>query len=623
MGIAPSPSDPAFAAPVSPARRDADMRALQDALGGRYVLERELGRGGMGIVYLAWDGTLERRVALKVLPRSAGTPRRRARFLTEARIAARLRHDHIVPIHAVDDAGPFVYYTMDYVSGETLAERILAQGALPVDEVTRILHDVARAVAYAHERGVVHRDLKPQNILLEEGTGRAWVADFGLARVVHDGVLPNADAGRTVGTVAYVSPEQAAGLPADRRSDVYSLGVVGWVMATGEPLFAGSMREILAQHVLRPAPPLGVLGRHDDTTLERAVGRCLRKDPAERFQTAGELARALARAPEIRSDLPAPLGDFVARLGLQSRSAAVGVVLGAAGLYVLAWGLGTGHGGWAAGAAGFLALLAASPVAAALPAMRRLLREGYGRADVVHALHVDLDRQRERLASRWGRATDAAATAVRRVAAGAAGLLGLGTLAAVSGWDVPTGLVMGGIIVGTFGTLGAGGVLVLRERRRNELAGRRWLRFWQSRLGAWTARLAALGLPRAAEPTPTEPEADRLPLPSGAYASPLGPLDQLDDIAGRAESYVRRIRAVLAVSSATREREGRAAAPEEDQTEATLERQAEALEALLARFLAVDAITGVPGTLTADLEAAREICEMVEGLIEGKEWRAG
>ncbi len=621
MGVAPIQSE------REPDRRSErlseSMYALQQALDGRYVLEHRLGKGGMGVVYLAWETALERLVALKILPPALATPDRHERFLKEARIAARLKHDHIVPIHAVDEAGPFVYYAMDYIRGETLAQRILAEGALPVGEVTRILHDVARAVEYAHEQGVVHRDLKPQNILLERASGRAYVADFGLARVVVDGLLPGGGGGRTLGTVPYASPEQAAGLPADHRSDIYSLGIVGYVMATGRPLFTGLPWEVLEQHISRPAPPLRVLGRHLDTTLARAVGRCLVKDPRERFQSAGELARALSQAPELRSDLPPPLRDFVARLKLESRSAAGGIVLGAVGLWGLGGALEAGHWGTAAGALGFLALLAASPVVGALPATRRLFRQGYARSDIVHALNMDLDRQRERLASRWGRVTDATATAVRRLTLLAGSVFGLGTLAAVLGAGLPAGLVFGGMIIGAFGTVLGGSILVWRERRRNELTGHRWLRFWRSRLGDWTAKLAGIGLGARLgalplEPVAAEPEAARLPAAEGYGASP-DPLHDLGDLVGRTESCISGIRARLAARPATGEPDDRAL--EDLESERTLERQLTVLEALLDRLREGDPITGVPGSLTVDLEAAREICEVVEALIEGTEWR--
>src|ERR687889_2292202 len=160
-----------------------EFLALQSALAGEYSLQRELGRGGMGIVYLARDVQLDRDVAIKVLPSHlARTAESRERFVREARTAAGLSHPHIVPIHRVGEAAGFVFFVMSYVEGETLGERLRTRGPLPPAEAARVLREVAWALAYAHGRGVVHRDVKPDNILLEEGTGRALVTDFGIAQ---------------------------------------------------------------------------------------------------------------------------------------------------------------------------------------------------------------------------------------------------------------------------------------------------------------------------------------------------------------------------------------------------------------------------------------------------------
>ena len=171
---------------------------------------------------------------------------------------------------------------------------------------------------------------------------------------------------------------------------------------------------------------------------------------------------------------------------------------------------------------------------------------------------------------------------------------------------------------GTFTTVLAGGVLIWRERRRNELTGHRWLGFWQSRLGEWAVKLAGIGL----GPVPLEPEPAGLALPAEAHDAAPRELDQIEDVAGRSKSCVRRIRACLTASSATREREARTPTPEEVEFEQTLERQLAVLEALLGKFLPVDAAADPAGSLTADLEAARAVCEVVEGMIEGREWRS-
>src|SRR5687768_15504696 len=222
---------------------------LQTALAGEYSLQRELGRGGMGIVYLARDVQLDRDVAIKVLPTHlAHAPSARERFIREAKLAAGLSHPHIVPIHRVSEAGGFVFFVMSYVDGETLGERLRTRGPLPPAEAMRMLREVAWALAYAHGRGIVHRDVKPDNILLEASTGRALVTDFGIA---HGGAIPDlaTDPGGIMGTVTFMSPEQAAGEPVDGRSDLYALGVVGYLAVSGRlPYEASNLPALLARH---------------------------------------------------------------------------------------------------------------------------------------------------------------------------------------------------------------------------------------------------------------------------------------------------------------------------------------------------------------------------------------
>src|SRR5215210_2312580 len=211
----------------------AEFLDLQAALAGEYSLQRELGRGGMGIVYLARDVQLDRDVAIKILPTHlARDTTARDRFVREARTAAGLSHPHIVPIHRVGEASGFVFFVMSYVEGETLGERLRTRGPLPPAEATRVLREVAWALAYAHGRGIVHRDVKPDNIMLEAGTGRALVTDFGIA---HGGAQPGlaSDAGQIMGTAQFMSPEQAANERVDARSDIYALGVVGYLSVSG------------------------------------------------------------------------------------------------------------------------------------------------------------------------------------------------------------------------------------------------------------------------------------------------------------------------------------------------------------------------------------------------------
>src|SRR2546430_6141436 len=196
---------------------------FQSAIAGRYSLERELGRGGMGVVYLASEVRLDRPVAIKLLPPSkASDPKLRERFLREARTAAKLSQPNIIPIHAVEETGEFVFFAMAYIDGETLTERVRNRGPLAPSAPSRVLRDVAWALAYAHGQGVIHRDVKPAHILLATN-GRVLVADFGIASVVAGaGGLAT---GEVVGTPEFMSPEQALGEEVDGRSARYALGV--------------------------------------------------------------------------------------------------------------------------------------------------------------------------------------------------------------------------------------------------------------------------------------------------------------------------------------------------------------------------------------------------------------
>ena len=184
---------------------DPVLLAFQMALAGRYSIDRELGRGGMGVVYLAREVHLDRLVAIKLLPPDrAAQPGLRERFLREARLAAKLSHPNIIPIHAVEDTGGFVFYVMAFVDGETLAQRVRTRGPLPSSEGARVLREVAWALAHAHGQGLVHRDVKPDNILLESATGRVLVADFGIAAAAGD-----SGGDGISGTPEFMSPEQA------------------------------------------------------------------------------------------------------------------------------------------------------------------------------------------------------------------------------------------------------------------------------------------------------------------------------------------------------------------------------------------------------------------------------
>lgn len=370
-----------------------EFEALETALRGRYLLERELGRGGMGVVFLGRDLALERPVAIKLLPpHLAGMPQLRERFLQEARTAARLAHPHIVPIHAVEEHGDCACFVMSFVPGETVAERVRAEGPLPPAVVARLVQEVAWALAYAHQQGVVHRDIKPENILLERGTGRALVMDFGIARVLAQ--HPITPPGAQLGTAQYASPEQAAGEPADGRSDLYSLGVTAFYALTGRLPFEGeTTAAFLAQHLTMPAPPVASLRAGVPRTLATAVDRCLAKDPAERFASGEALATALGAGAAVGAPVPPTLARLVREVGsfsvdLAGYGTLAAVVLVAQALTAANDFLGFGQL-YTIGITLVLLSLTAIKGLSTARYLREAAREGWGPADLRAAFQAD------------------------------------------------------------------------------------------------------------------------------------------------------------------------------------------------------------------------------------------
>src|SRR6266566_7242372 len=271
---------------------------FQAVVVGRYSLERELGRGGMGVVYLAREVRLDRPVAIKLLPPGqARDGNLRERFLREARTAAKLSHPHIIPIFTVDEVGDFVFFAMAYVDGETLTERVRRRGPLPPSEAARVLREAAWALAYAHSQGLVHRDVKADNVMLEAASGRALLSDFGIAGVVRGAAA--LAGGEVIGTPEFMSPEQALGEATDGRSDLYSLGIVGYFILSGSLPFEGEKAtEVLAKQVTEPAPALGRIAPVVPRRLAQAIDRCLSKDRADRPDGTAALAEQLGQALE-------------------------------------------------------------------------------------------------------------------------------------------------------------------------------------------------------------------------------------------------------------------------------------------------------------------------------------
>jgi hypothetical protein len=291
---------------------------LADALRDRYIIEREIGRGGMATVYLARDPKHDRLVAVKVLRPDLAAVLGGERFLREIRLTAQLQHPHILSLLDSGEAGGFLFYVMPYIEGESLRERLTREGQLPIDEVLQITRAVAGALEYAHQRGVIHRDIKPENILLYQG--QPMVADFGVALAAASaGRERLTETGLSLGTPAYMSPEQASAEPKlDSRSDQYSLACVVYEMLAGEPPYTGpTAQAIIAKRFSEPIPHLGTV-RRVPPGVEAGVNRALAKSPADRFSTVGEFVAALEKAPPPRLLSPrrAAVVGAVAALGI-------------------------------------------------------------------------------------------------------------------------------------------------------------------------------------------------------------------------------------------------------------------------------------------------------------------
>lgn len=387
---------------------------LQTSLAGEYSLERELGRGGMGIVYLAREVQLNRLVAIKVLPSS--DPDLRERFAREARMAASLSHPNIVPIHRVGEAGRFVYFAMAYVDGETLGERLRARGPLSPSVATRLLREVAWALAYAHGRGVIHRDVKPDNILIERSTGRALVTDFGIALAGDE----ETSAGRVVGTAQFMSPEQATAGVVDGRSDLYSLGIVGYLALSGRlPFDAENLPALLAKQVSEPAPSLARAVPGVPRSLSSAIDRCLQKSAAARFATCEAMADALDESPSNRTQLPAPL-----RLWLRASDPLKPLYMAWSTIFFVGTLSELRHGDWPVTLA-FMLLPAIPSFTFHARKLRKVLGAGYTLPDIQHAVRFWQAEKREELAFEREGELSAGLQILRGATIGFAALFGL------------------------------------------------------------------------------------------------------------------------------------------------------------------------------------------------------
>ena len=608
---------------------------FQGAVAGRYSLERELGRGGMGVVYLAREVRLDRPVAIKLLPPSKRSdPKLRERFLREARTAAKLSHPNVIPIHAVEEIGEFVFFAMAYIEGETLTERVRRRGPLAPSDGSRVLRDVAWALAYAHTQGVIHRDVKPDNILLEN-TGRVLVADFGIAGVVAG--AGGLNTGEVIGTPEFMSPEQALGEDVDARSDLYSLGVVGYfALSGGLPFEAEKPTEVLAKQVTEPAPPLSSVAPLVPRRLAQAIDRCLAKDPAERPEGAAAFAELLSHALDQRRELPVALRAFVKH---DARLDGSGVVV-----YPFLLGVAAPLSAVLTGSilVGFATLgigLSIVPLGVLLNRARRLLRTGFDHPDIGVAFKAEIERTREERAFGVGHGPSKLERVLKILS-----VIGLSTAAVtfpgIVGYVTPAFAI--GMAVGFSCGVGA----LIQVQRRRDVDAEFWGRFWTGRVGSWLFKIARALTPTKALPAPLTHRPTELSIGMAAeqlYESlpkeTRRELRDLPDVVQRLEDDAQRTRRRLeelqdalggtrthSADPTIGARHDRILADLTAERELVQQRLADAvaaLETIRLNLLRLHAGTTTVKSLTTDLglarEIAREIGRHVEGLQEVEE----
>src|SRR3989449_652297 len=481
---------------------DPTLLQLRAALAAAYDIEAPIARGGMPHVSLAHERRLARRVAVKVLPPElAANDASRQRFLREARTVAGLTHPNIVPIFTVDEIGGFVFFAMAYVAGETLSQRVAARGPLDPHAAGRLLCDIGEALDYAHARGMVHRDVKPDNILLDAATGRALLSDFGIAHASplsrSPGLLrrPSAPRGHVVGTAAFMSPEQASGDAVDARSDIYSLGVVAYYALSGRlPFEASSDEGLLAQHISDPAPKIATVVPRVPPRLAHIVDRCLSKEPWARYPDAAALVRAISEAVAPRA-APLAIRAFMVRSTHLEAPALIHAFVTGVGLLPAAVAAWLSPATATARAATTVALGVALllPVLVTVARVRRLLAAGHQREELVAALAARQARRREELAFVYGTGP----TSFERSMGWLARLALLTTIAGVGGVldFIDVSPVVGPFLtsvvaIGAATTMLAAILARSRTEKRTDPVGERALRFWQGPLGRALFRVA-------------------------------------------------------------------------------------------------------------------------------------
>ena len=594
----------------------------------------------MGIVFLEREVALDRMVALKLLPpEMAARPGLKERFLREARTAARLSHPHIVQIYSVDEADDFVFFAMAYVDGGTLGERIRERGPFSNSGAIRLLREVSWALGHAHLQGVVHRDVKPDNILLDQESGRAMVADFGIAVVAEDSETEAAT--QVVGTAEFMSPEQATGGVVDSRSDLYSLACVGFYSLSGQVPFTGpSAAAILIAHVNEPAPPVLSVAPHVPPAVATVLDRCLRKDPEQRFE--GGVALADALRPEVETDreLPVPLRVFIK----QTRDWETTLSISVAGLMGAAPGLAvavlSGAPAWVTLALqGTVATLLGLPIFSLVRATRRLLKSGFTQADATDAFLRDIDRKEEEYRFQVGERVTKVDSAVRALKLGGFSVAAACFTLALLGGPEDT-LVILGLSMFDIGVVAAL-IQEVRSRTRGDVMGERYLRLWKSRLGKRLFGLAGLNLKRIAPALSagahraTEAviglEADRLfeALPKETRKNLEDLPDTVQALEADAQAMRRQVAEMESIlaeigdddpsrpSATERARVRASVEATRDEAQEKLREAVAALETIRLGLLYMQAGTGTVESLTMELKAAKGISDDMDNLLAG------
>jgi tRNA A-37 threonylcarbamoyl transferase component Bud32 len=501
-----------------------DFIALQSALAGEYSLDREIGRGGMGIVYLAREVRLARPVAIKVLPPAlADRPELREAFLREAQTAAALTHPNIVPVYAVGERGGFVYIVMAFVEGTTLGERIRQRGPLLPGQAARVLREVAWALAYAHGARLVHRDVSAENILLERGSERALVTDFGIASATQTNAL-SVD-GRVMGNAHYVSPEQASGEPVDARSDLYSLGVAGYYALTGRLPFDGeTSADVVRQQLTSTAPAITSVAPSVPPRLAAAVERCLHKEPIRRYRNAESFAEAIDLAFEHAKEIPAPLRVWLSQGQKEVPARLTFVGLGAIQGIMLASSITNGpaatlqFAGWCVVPLLTMATLSYVPTWFRL---RRVLAEGYNVDDLHSAMREHQLALTEEIEYERRQSSPVFRRIMRILLGSSLGGIAIGgylmfqfreflmshrfgtNMGYIVDYTIDSEFVIYGVLFTSLVGLTISGVALGGEYVRLHLANRiaaRAIAFWKSKWGARIAKLASLRLKKTDRP---------------------------------------------------------------------------------------------------------------------------